>query len=86
MWVFIKQSVQLIFFGVSLYAGSFVISLLLGAGATHPVLGPTDALLSHVLNIILSAIGIAFSLQLASLTRMGTLKQTQSFRSDYSSI
>ena len=64
VWTTLKQALWISFIGFSLFSTSFIISLLLGTAAIHPVLGPTQQLVLYVQIIVLTSVILALVNQL----------------------
>lgn len=75
MWTFVKQTILVSYIGVSLYAASFVISLLGGFALDHPVLGPTPVLLQHIQTILISSVAVTSSVHLGAYANRPTLRR-----------
>lgn len=79
---FLKQTLYICFIGFSLFSFTFIISLLIGTAADHPVLGSVNELVGYAEGIIACSVGMSVAnvLSTLSLQRMPK-RQTYSARS-----
>lgn len=65
LWLFLKQLIGISFLGFSFFSATFIVSLLVGLGAYHPVLGPLPQLVAYAEAILISSAILAIANRLS---------------------
>lgn len=77
-WKFLWQTFYICFIGFSVFAFSFVVSLLIGTAADHPILGPVQQLFETARTIVACSIGISVANAL-SYVPINKIQKRQSY-------
>jgi hypothetical protein len=75
VWKFLRQTLYISFIGFSLFSATFVISLLTGRAADHPILGSLHELFGYVQGIVACSFGMSVANVLSQLSMKRLPKQ-----------
>lgn len=68
VWKFLRQTLYISFIGFSLFSTTFIISLLIGTAADHPILGSVHQLIGYAQMIVACSFGMSVANLLSHLS------------------